>query len=325
MKDRLKLILEILEMKKYLSNDLQLNENTMKIIDASAADKIKRNMPTNPMTGGASKTLDKPLGIAMKPFFEYFKDVYDPIYSLIDASIATKSNGPEKTQKIVIPLLTTLLYICNNLNPSETTTSGANTYGIYKITNVDSDLVDFLNNMLAATQTHIEQFSDDAKKNIFNQQLFKLPKVRLSSLLNKVLNSAAKDPDEIPYIQFFTVGGNMELMSKEKFMNPKTPEMTEQTFNAVNEFFTKDNIYILCTKSDNIKDNIPMNLYEIDFSKIDISQTGMEIQTPENYFNKNKEPAMYLEKLVTITPYVVFNDAELALSIFIAFKELMPK
>jgi hypothetical protein len=51
----------------------------------------------------------------------------------------------------------------------------------------------------------------------------------------------------------------------------------------------------------------------------------MEIKTPENYFNKNKEPVMYLEKLVTITPYVVFNDAELALSIFIAFKELMPK
>jgi hypothetical protein len=325
MKDRLRIILEILEMKKYLSNDLQLNENTMKIIDASAADKIKKNMPTNPMTGGASKTLDKPLGIAMKPFFEYFKDVYDPIYSLIDASLTTKSNGPEKTQKIVIPLLTTLLYICNNLNPSETTTSGANTYGIYKITNVDNDLVVFLNNMLATTQTHIEQFSDDAKKNIFNEQLFKLPKVRLSSLLNKVLNSAAKDPDEIPYIQFFTVGGNMELMSKEKFMNPKTPEMTEQTFNAVNEFFTKDNIYILCTKSDNIKENIPMNLYEIDFSTIDIGQTGMEIKTPENYFNKNKEPVMYLEKLVTITPYVVFNDAELALSIFIAFKELMPK
>ena len=114
-------------------------------------------------------------------------------------------------------------------------------------------------------------------------------------------------------------------MSKEKFMNPKTPEMTEQTFNAVNEFFTKDNIYILCTKSDNIKENIPMNLYEIDFSTIDIGQTGMEIKTPENYFNKNKEPVMYLEKLVTITPYVVFNDAELALSIFIAFKELMPK
>jgi hypothetical protein len=114
-------------------------------------------------------------------------------------------------------------------------------------------------------------------------------------------------------------------MSKDKFMDPKKPEMTEQVFNAVNDFFTKDNIYILCTKSDNIKENIPMNLYEIDFSQIDVSQTGMEIKTPENYFNKNKEPEMFFEKLVMMTPYVVFNDAELALSIFIAFKELMPK
>ena len=322
MKERLKLILDILEMKKYLANDLQLNEDRMKIIDAPAANIIKRNMPSNPMSGGAAKTLDKPLGIAMKPFFDYFKGVYDPVYSLVESSL---TNGSEKTQKVVIPLLTTLLYICNNLNPSETTTSGANTYGIYKVTNVDSDLVDFLNNMLAATQTHLEKFKDDSEKNTFNQQLFELPKVRLTSLLNKVLNSAAKDPDELPYIQFFTVGGNMELMPKEKFMDPKTPEMTEQVFNAVNEYFTKDNIYILCTKSDNIKENIPMNLYEVDFSQIDVSQTAMEIKTPESYFNKNKEPAMFLEKLVNITPYVVFNDAELALSIFIAFKELMPK
>lgn len=325
MKERLKLLLDILEMKKYLSGDLQKNEDNMKIIDTTSANKIKRNMPSNPMTGGAAKTLDKPIGIAMKPFFDYFKEVYDPIYSLIESSIASKPNSPESAQKVVIPLLTTLLYVCNNLNPSETTTNGANTYGIYKIMNVDEDLVAFLNNMLAATQIHLEKFKDDTEKNTFNQQLFELPKVRLTSLLNKVLNSAAKDPDEIPYIQFFTVGGNMELMPKDKFMDPKNPEMTEQVFNAVNEFFTKDNIYILCTKSDNIKENIPMNLYEIDFSQIDVSQSGMEIKTPENYFNKNKEPAMYLEKLVNITPYVVFNDAELALSIFIAFKELMPK
>jgi hypothetical protein len=57
----------------------------------------------------------------------------------------------------------------------------------------------------------------------------------------------------------------MELMVKEKFMDPKNPEMTEQVFNAVNEYFTKDDIYILCTKSDNISENIPMKLYQIDY------------------------------------------------------------
>jgi hypothetical protein len=327
MKDRLRLILEILEMKKYLSNDLKLNEDRMKIIDTQSADKIKMNMPSNPMAGGAlTKTLDKPIGIAMKPFFDYFKNVYNPIYDLIESSMTTNSKGSENTQKYKIPLLSTLLYICNNLNPSETTTNGANTYGIYKIKNVDSELIGFLNNILASTHMYIESLKDDSEKNNFNEQVYKLPKVRLSSLVNKILNSSAKDPKDIPNMQIFTVGGNMELMTKDKFMDPKKPEMTEQVYNAINEFFTKDDIYILCTKDENVKQNIPMNIYEIDFSLIDVSQMGMEIKSPpDNYFNQHKTPELYLENLVKLTPYLILNDAELALSIFIAFKELMPQ
>lgn len=327
MKERLKLILDILEMKKYLANDLQLNEDRLKIIDTKSAEKIQMNMPSNPMAGGAlANTLDKPIGIAMKPFFDYFKGVYDPIYSLIESSMTTKSEGPENTEKYTIPVLCILLYICNNLNPSETTTNGANTYGIYKIKNVDSDLVAFINKMLASTHNYLEKFKDDSEKNTFNEQVYKLPKVRLSSLVNNILNSTAKDPKDIPSIQLFTVGGNMELIPKDKFIDPKKPEMTEPVFNAINEFFTKDNIYLVCTKDDNVKQNIPMNMYEIDFSLIDISKTGMEIKSPtDNYFNQHKTPELYLENLVNLTPYVIFNDAELALSIFIAFKELMPK
>lgn len=325
MKERLKIILDILEMKKYLANDLQVDNDRMKIIDTDAdANKIKKNMIMNPMSGGASKTLDKPLGVAMKPFFEYFKNVYDPIYTLIDDSLTSQSNGSDKTQKVVIPLLTTLLYICNNLNPSETNNSGANKYGIYKVTNIDMTVIKFLNDMLGSTQKYIDQFQgDNTKKNIFNQQLFKLPKVRLTSLLNKTLNSLAKNSDDMPYIQFFTVGGNMELMSQDEL---KKIDKGDEVFNAINDFFTKDNIYIVCTKSGNISEDIPMNLYEINYELIDIDQKGIKIDNIlDNYFNKNKEPAMYLEKLVKLTPYVVFNDAELALSIFIAFKELMPK
>ena len=59
-------------------------------------------------------------------------------------------------------------------------------------------------------------FLNDKDKNTFNKQLFELPKVRLSyTYLNKFLNfNTFKDPDTIPYIQFFTVGGNIELMDK---------------------------------------------------------------------------------------------------------------
>ena len=227
----------------------------------------------------------------------------------------------------MIPQLTTVLHICNNLNPSETTTSGLNTYGVYRIKNVDETLITFMNNMIASTDTYVSSVGDDAKRNIFNRQLFHLPKVRLSSLLNKFVDPTKySDPDSIPYIQLFTVGGNLRLIEKDKFMNSTKPEMTEEVFKAVNEFFAPTDLYILCTKSDNVKENIPMNMYEIDYDNVDVGETGIQIDNiSNNYFNKNKKPELYLENLVTLLPYVVFNDAELALSILILFKELMPK
>ena len=334
MKERLQTLINILEIKKYLSDDLPVDKDRVKIIDVPAATSISNSLISNPMKGGAGagagagagKALDKPLGIAMRPLFNYFKVVFDPVYSLLESSIDTYSKKTD-IQKVMIPQLTTVLHICNNLNPSETTTSGLNTYGVYRIKNVDETLIPFMNNMIASTDTYVSSVGDDAKRNIFNRQLFHLPKVRLSSLLNKFIDPMKySDPDSIPYIQLFTVGGNLRLIEKDKFMNSTKPEMTEEVFKAVNEFFTPTDLYILCTKSDNVKENIPMNMYEIDYDNVDVGETGIQIDNiSNNYFNKNKKPELYLENLVTLLPYVVFNDAELALSILILFKELMPK
>ena len=334
MKERLQTLINILEIKKYLSDDLPVDKDRVKIIDVPAATSISNSLISNPMKGGAGagagagagKALDKPLGIAMRPLFNYFKVVFDPVYSLLESSIDTYSKKTD-IQKVMIPQLTTVLHICNNLNPSETTTSGLNTYGVYRIKNVDETLITFMNNMIASTDTYVSSVGDDAKRNIFNRQLFHLPKVRLSSLLNKFIDPMKySDPDSIPYIQLFTVGGNLRLIEKDKFMNSTKPEMTEEVFKAVNEFFTPTDLYILCTKSDNVKENIPMNMYEIDYDNVDVGETGIQIDNiSNNYFNKNKKPELYLENLVTLLPYVVFNDAELALSILILFKELMPK
>ena len=67
-----------------------------------------------------------------------------------------------------------------------------------------------------------------------------------------------------------------------------------------------------------------MNTYEINYDEVKISETGLKISTPENYFSKNKNPEIFLEDVTSLTPYVIFNDAELALCIFAAFKQLMP-
>ena len=301
-KKRLELLLNILEMKKYLDK----GDNTNKSIK-----NIESSMIINPMKGGGA-ALNKPLGMAMKPLFDYFKVVYDPIYTFLENSIRANKNN------IVIPQLTTLLHICNNLNPSDTNISGGHTYGVYRIINVDSELLQFINNMINETSKYISPLTD-IDKNTFNKQLFRLPKVRLSSLSNTASNSTYKDSNNI-YIQFFTMGTNINIMSKSI--------LKEELNNAVKEFYKEDNIYIVCTKSDNITEQIPINVYDIDYSLVDVSNNTTNIDNiPENYFNKNKDMLsdIYFENLLDIKPYTVYNDTELALSIFIALKELMPQ
>jgi len=316
-KNRLKLLLDILEMKKYLTNDLPVDEDRMKVISSEESNTIKRSIITNPMKGGAL-ALNKPLGIAMKPLFDYFKVVYDPIYTFLERSI--KEYRSDNKNKIIIPQLTTLLHICNNLS-----SSSGDIYGVYRITNVDPELLQFINTMINETSKHVTTITNDKTKNIFNKQLFKLPKVRLSSLPNKTFapaldNSTYKDPDSLPYIQFFTMGTNINLMT--------TSILIEDTNNAIKDFYKEGNIYMVCTNSKTMAERLPINVYDIDYNMVDVSKDKIEINNlPENYFNKNKDALsdIYLEGLLDIKPYVVYNDAELALSIFIAFKELMPQ
>jgi hypothetical protein len=313
MKDRLNTLLDILIVKKYLNGEGLTDENRLSIIDAPGiTDKIQRSMIKNPMAG------------AMKPFFDYFEVVYDPIYKLVEGAFLGLGAGKNTTKKILIPQLTTILHICNNIKPVENPTGGQHTYGIFKVTNVEKDIIDFFTKMLTSTQMYLDRFPDDKNKNTFTRQLFSLPKVRLSSLISSSIDGY-KDPDTIPYIQFFTVGGNMTLMEKTKFLDPSKPERTEDMFKAVSEFFTPDNLYIACTDSEKkSSQEIPLNTYEINYDEVKISETGLKISTPENYFSKNKNPEIFLEDVTSLTPYVIFNDAELALCIFAAFKQLMP-
>jgi len=292
-KKRLESLLKILEMKKYLATGSPINE-----------DGLKRSMITNPMKGGGP--LAKPLGIAMNPLFDYFKVVYDPIYSFLEKNI---QNYRTEKKEIIIPQLTTLLHISNNLEDKK--------YGVYRITNVDKELLEFIKFMINETKSHISKYNTDDKKSTFNRQIFKLPKVRLSSISDIAFSNATyKDHTTLPFIQFFIMGANINHLPNHI---PNT-----DTDNAVKEFYTNDNIYMVYTDSKHIYENIPINVYDIDYSTID-DTTNIKIENlTNNYFNINKD-STFLEKILDITKYAAYNNTELALSIFIALKELMPK
>jgi hypothetical protein len=317
MKEKVKTLLKLLQARKYINGELRnIDENRLDVIDVP---KIEKALIKNPMAqvGGRAKALDGPLRDAMLPLFNYFKVVFDPIYGLVDTWVA--GEGKNTLKQIILPQLTTILHICNNIEPAEVSTNGKNTYGIYKITNIDKDVVDFFTRVLRETETYVSGLADDRQKGTFMKQVFHLPKVRLSSLVPRS-EPEYKDPATIPYIQFFTVGGNMQITQTQ------VGDGSPAGANAVNEFFTPNELYITCTSSKNgTQLEIPMNLYEIDYSKVNTEERALTIITPDNYFNKNKQdPPLLLEKMVTLSDRVIFNDAELALSIFVAFKQLMP-
>ena len=299
-------------MKKYLASE-PARDDTITNEEMST---IKRSMITNPMKGGAL-ALNQPLGKAMNPLFDYFKIVYDPIYTFLEESI--QKYRAKNENKIIIPQLTTLLHICNNLNPPNINTDKFITY---RITNVDPELLKFIKAMIGATNGKIESYSND-DKNTFNKQLSKLPKVRLSSISDDALittNKIYKDPKSLPSIRFFTMKENIEYQPK--------GILSDEIYNGVTDFFTENNIYIVYTNSENISEDIPINLYDIDYSGINVTNKIIISKPSDNYLVKNKkliEGEIYFENLVKIKPYSVYNDAELALSIFIALKELMPK
>jgi hypothetical protein len=316
MKNRLEILLNVLKMKKYIDDSSPINAGTGKALTNS--------LITNPMRGGAfTNKIDKPLGQAMLPFFDYFKAVFDPIYTFLETQLLAKvSNTNGSIKSVTIPQLVTMLHICNNIKPvNDASMPDQLSYGMYRVTNIGGDILGFFKNMLNHTAGYIGGSTlpdpDSIKK--FGEQLFKLPKVRLTSLIEG--DALYKDPATLPYTRFLVLDINFKL----KDTVPDGP---------LKEFFKLEDLYILCTNSKNndiIDKDIPMNLYTIDFESVNVSEAGLSSVVPEKDIAKpaggagTDKPAV-LDNYIDMTPAgVVYNEAELALSIFILFKQLMPK
>lgn len=301
MKNRIKLLLNVLEARRFLNGDIP-DTNQLDIINTV-------NVTHNNKSKNENKSLDKPINLAMMPLFNYFKIVYDPVFSLLEPVF--QINGLHNIQSVILPQMMTLLHICNyiNFNRSEQ-------YGIYRVTNIAEELLELMNRILNFTGIYINKLNDDKKSHIFTQQLIKLPKVRLTSLLHKY-ETLYKKVDSMPYIQFFIVNNNLKI--KEEI------NVNEKLYLESSSFFTPDNIYIGVSKQNDIFENIPLHVYDIDFQSVNYNTMNIKIDNlSDNYFNLHNQQ-LQLEEVADIQPYITFNDAELALSILIAMKEIMPK
>ena len=69
-------------------------------------------------------------------------------------------------------------------------------------------------------------------------------------------------------------------------------------------------------------EEIPMNLYEIDYSTVDIMDTHIPIITHDSYFTSHPHE---LQQFAPLVENAIYTNAELVLSIFIALKEKRSK
>ena len=335
LQDRLKMLVEILQAKKYLQNSLPTNTDGF-VINASTIKKLKNQIGSNPLAenapepapepaqkGGTNTTIDRKWSIAMQPLFTYFKGTFDPVYGFIDETVR-EWNRTTKNRNI-IPSVLLLLHLCQQIHPSESSEGGLPTYGVYRVDNIPSTLLSYVNHLLKQTDAYATAMPDE-EKNAFKEQIIKLPNVRLTTLLSPSAKPPAfKDPESFPYIQLCTVGGNITIPSKETFLDSDHPKLTEQAHIAVTDFFRPECLYVIVTKGSQTRDALPTHAHTIDFTKVDVEDTTIPIETlPDTYFStKHTETELYLENLVELKEYVYCNDAELTLSILIAYKDRM--
>lgn len=236
---------------------------------------LKQYLDKTSTKNTASKTFDKKLSKSMVPLFDYFGVVFDPIYSFLDES-------KEPLKGALVPSLLTLLECCKSIYK--------NGEGIYRITNVEYDVYEFLCGQMQCMKDKMETLeTEEQTKFIHHIEL--LPKVT-----HDVIDISANP------IRFFVVNENMTLPFKRK--------RSKTLYDATTEFFKKGDIYLVLSDSM----HCPMTTYEMDFLSPDIT---------EHPFMKKGE--FFFDEVVTLKESILYTDSELALSIFIAFKDLLPK
>jgi hypothetical protein len=106
-----------------------------------------------------------------------------------------------------------------------------------------------------------------------------------------------------PFQQFYRKGSESEK---------------EQFYQVMTDFFTKDNIYMIYSETD----EIPLHFYDINFSSIDTTDSHIHVT---DYDSKRIIANHVLQDFCTFVPHATYTNTELVLSIFISLKEKRTK
>lgn len=333
LKTRLRNLMGILTMKKFIDEPLEYRES-IPVIKNSDMTVIQQQMLPRIVQGGVlnpveeekkettpTKEISTSLGKAMTPLFDYFKDMYDPIYGFIEDALKEYTKQDGSHNKLMNEILS-LLYLSTHLPSKE----GSVPKGIYRIQNVSSTALSFVSFMLEyTTLTKLDKFKPVEEKEEFKGQLYKLPVFRLSTFKHGYNTKAYKNPSTLPYVQFMMLNHNVSMKKDADFANQ--PSGLVDQYRAIQSFFQPNALYLVVSDS-NLSDDsqTPMDLFDIDYSTLELNRPIIHTKPVEGEAFKKEDATqkIMLEQVMDVHE-TTFNQGELLLCVLHLLKKQMPQ
>jgi len=339
MEQRLKDLISVLQLKQYIDKSDPVNNSGIPIVNTN---RLSSNLQSNPRAASASSsaqsggktptskkvisTLSAPLGQAMLPFFDYFKELYDPVYRILEKGIT------HSIQRAVLPHILLLLHLCNEFNnPS---ISVKREHGLYHIQNISEEAVIFLSEQLQKMDQATSEMSKDEEKEVFRKQLFELPNLRLRSLIKNdgSMPAAINQQQSIFNLQFFVVGINLILPTLEEFNKKHQGKVDSSVYTILKNNFPDGSVFLSYTDASTRYKDFPLQFFQVDFNEIKVNDPTIAIQSKSPELDSlikdglvREKDDKFLDKLMVMKPYMNYNYPLLALSVLIALKHRMPK
>jgi hypothetical protein len=332
MEQRLKNLVNVLQLKHYIDKSDPINDSGIPIVNTKRLSSNliinpRGDMSAAPQQGGQAKvisTLSSPLGQAMLPIFDYLRILYDPIYSILEKGITPS------VQRAVLPHLLLLLHLCNEFNSPSIPVKRE--FGLYHIHNLSEEAVRFLSEQIQKLDQATYEMKTDEEREIFRRQIFQLPNLRLRSLIKNdgTLPTGVNQQLSVFHLQFFVVGVNLLLPSTEEFQK-SNPDMDTSVYPILRSAFPNGTVFLAYTDASTTYKDVPLSLFQVDYQALKVDDPTIAVQPYSAEVNQLlekgliKENDRFVDKVLTVKPYLHFNYPQLAMSVLLALKQRMPK
>lgn len=315
-KHRIRELMTILTMKKFLEDPLVYREG-LPIIKDTDLQRTTNQMPTRITGGKHMNGLSAPLGTAMMPLFDYFKDVYDPIYSFIEEAMDAFESSKPAIYKPADKFMSELLHLLELVTHLKRGNDGSVPFGIYKINNMPRAMIEFISFMLTYTKEHaMADTLPKEERNEFRENLFKLPVFRVSTFRRG--HGSNKPMDGIPFIQFVMLNNNIAVKKDSNFANQ--PSGLVEKYKKALTFFQENQVYMVISSSNlSNTSQTPLDTFVVDY---------LESMGPAGYtvspFEDSTTDVPNLEDVMDISDHGLVHG-EIALCAHYQLKKSMPK